>query len=386
MLATPRRLLVSCALAFLFLLSSQRAWAGSQEDAIRQCDTLASDPRDPDRFAAPVPEDHFAPGLAIAACKAAVDADPTLGRSWFQLGRAYWLGERDADAFAAFVEASKREYAPAMKYIGDAYKDGRGLPDGEQPSPETALGWYKKARSAGFRAADQDIVEIQTQIAALTFRPELFQNPSYMTRLYSGDFNGLENPIMFFSYTHAFLEDLGGTNIFFMDKKCTAMVTALGSTVNTFGQLFGYLQTLSGDNPIGDLVVSAIGSHFTEDQGRRDAVILMDNYKCDSPVARRIIDHVSGSYNQLPTIVNAFVNSKQQLASRRSALLADIESSCERTFSRPGFCPCAVSVIAQHGLDEDKLSELKSDFHMIGHVDQDHALAPPIRACFHNPA
>ena len=376
---------VGLVVGLLLIAGCHHATAATPDEAMLQCDNLASDPLDPDKYAAPVPDDRFATGVAMKACKEAVDANPQSARAWFQLGRAYWLGQHDTDALAALAQAAQREYAPAMKYIGDAYKEGRGLPPGKTASPLDALAWYNKARQAGLRAADSDIASTQAAIASLTFRPELFQNPEYMTRIYTGDVDLLDNPVMFFTYTKAFVDDLGGTNIYFMDPKCTTMVTELGSMINGAGQILGYLQTLSGDDVIENMVISVIGSHFTEDQGKRDAVALMHNYKCDNPVTQKIVDTVSGTYQKLPTIIRAFVNSRQQVAARRKALMASVTTSCQREFDRPGFCQCAMNAIARSDIDEGGLSLLQTNFHNLAVVDKKHAIYPSVRACFKTP-
>ena len=276
-------------------------------DVVARCDALASDPHDPGRYATGVTDEQFAPGAAIEACQAAVDASPSLPRTWFQLGRAYWIAERDADAFAAFVKAERLGYAPAMKYIGDAYKQGRGLPAGEQQSLNVAMEWYKKAQAAGYRQAAIDIQNLSADIASSTFNPSLFQNPTYMTLIYNGNFESVDNPITFFAYTRSFTDELGGTNVFFINQDCKGMITALGSAVNHLGELFGYLQAFQGGNDaFAHLLGSALGSAITQNQGERDADILMNKYKCDNPITRRIVDNMVGSYQKLPTIINAF--------------------------------------------------------------------------------
>jgi hypothetical protein len=205
-----------------------------------------------------------------------------------------------------------------MKFIGDAYSQGRGLPAGVQQSPDIAMDWYTKAKNAGYREAQIAIQDLAASIASNTFDASLFQNPDYMTRLYNGNFASIDNPIMFFAYTKSFTDELGGTTMFFMDPSCKGMVTALGSAVNGFEQLLGYFQTLQGANGLANVLVSAMLSSFTEDQGDRDAAILMHAYKCDNPITRRIVDNVIGSYQKLPAIVNAtFAGGKEDMDRKR---------------------------------------------------------------------
>jgi hypothetical protein len=308
-----RHSLIAFAIGLLPLLFNIAAKAASAEDALAKCDSLASDPYDPGRYAAGVTDEQFAPGAAVDACRAAVDANPTVPRAWFELGRSYWIAERDTEAFAAFVKAATMNYAPSMKYIGDAYRDGRGLPAGVQQNPDTALAWYEKALAAGYRQAAASIQDLSAQIASSTFDPTLFQNPNFMKIMYSGDFSSINDPttlIAFFAYTKAFTDELGGTNIFFMDLDCKGMVTALGSAINGLGQLFGYLQALQNtDNPLAAIIGASLISAFTQDQGQRDAVILMHTYKCNNPITQKIVANVIGSYQKLPAIIEAFKNS-----------------------------------------------------------------------------
>ena len=71
--------------------------------------------------------------------------NPDEPRAWFQLGRAYWSARSDTRAFEAFSKAADLDYAPAMKYLGDAFLEGRGLPPNEHRDIATAMHWYKKA-------------------------------------------------------------------------------------------------------------------------------------------------------------------------------------------------------------------------------------------------
>lgn len=303
---------VLCAIALPILFGADISYAASPEDAIAKCDALASDPHDPDRYAAPVADEQFAPGAAIEACKAAVDANPDFARGWFELGRAYWIGEHDTEAFAAFVRAAKRNYAPAMKYIGDAYNEGRGLPDGEAQSIETAVIWYQKASDAGLRYATKALEDAKLTLASNRFDGSIFQNPSYMSVLYSGDFSKIDYPILFLAYVRAFSDELGGNNVYMTNQSCKGMVTALGNTVNSVQTLMAYLSTLSEDNGIGKVVLNSIlGDTFYHDMGERDANILVDRYKCNTPITKTIVANAIGSYQKLPAIINASLGQKK---------------------------------------------------------------------------
>lgn len=300
-----KRELAVWAIALLSIIIPSISQAATTEEAIAKCDTLASHPRDPGRYAAGVTDEQFAPGAAIDACKNAVAANPDFPRSWFQLGRAYWLADRDKDAFAAFVQAAKRDYAPAMKFIGDAYNEGRGLPPGEKQDLPNAIEWYKKSAAAGFRDATTALKEANDVLASSRFNPALFQNSSYMTKLYNSDFANIDNPIIFFAYVHAFSDRLGGDTVFFIDQQCAGMVTALSGIINGVQQLASYLNTLQGENGLAKVLISSALANIAEDQGIRDANSLMHNYSCKSPVTKKIVDNVIGSYQKAPAIINA---------------------------------------------------------------------------------
>jgi tetratricopeptide (TPR) repeat protein len=379
-------LALAVAIGLYPIFPTSPATAASPDEAIAKCDTLASDPHDPGRFAPGVTDEQFAPGTAIAACKGAVDANPNLARAWFELGRSYRIAERDADAWESFVQAAKRGYAPAMKYIGDVYKDGRGLPAGEQQSPELAMDWYKKAKEAGLKEADKAIAELSTIIEGLTFKPSIFQNQEYINRLYTSNFDAIDDPIAFFAYTKSFTEKIGGTDVFFINQSCKGMVTQLGTDINSFGGMIGYVQALFGENPVVDIFMAGIRSHFTQDQGERDAVILMDKYKCDTPVTKKIIENVSGSYQKFPAIIKAFGNSKAQMLKRTNVLKVSAESSCNKTISRPGFCACAINKLSTADLTDVEWAALGTSIHKLGVIEKDHPqIVPAIRACYKTP-
>ncbi|MBY5841091.1 sel1 repeat family protein [Rhizobium leguminosarum] len=298
--------------------AASEASGASAQASIAHCDALASHPKDPGRYAAGVTDEQFAPGAAIEACKAAVDADPELPRSWFQLGRAYWLAQRDEDAFAAFVEAAKRDYAPAMKFIGDAYNEGRGLPKGEEQSLDTAVAWYQEAQNNGYKEAQQAIDEAQKVLASLRFDPSGFQNKEYMTRMYEGNFDNLGNPLQFLMYVGAFSEELGGTTVFFIDQDCQGMVTSLSGTINGVQRFVSFLQSMQSEEGMADVLIALFTSSWVQDQGKRDAGILMNRYSCKSPIARKIVENVVGSWEKLPAIIQASLGPKKKPRAKTS--------------------------------------------------------------------
>jgi TPR repeat protein len=303
------RLAVCIAASFVWLSVGEVA---SSENDIGRCDTLASHPRDPGRYAAGVTDEQFAPGAAIDACRAAVEADPALGRAWFQLGRAFWIAERDSEAFAAFAEAAKRGYAPAMKFIGDAYRDGRGLPGNEKQSLDTAVAYYRLALKNGYRDAQQAIDDASSLIASLRLDPAAFQNQDYIKRIYEGNFDNLANPLQFLMYVGAFSKELGGNTIFFVDSDCRGMVTSLSGTINGIQRFVSFLHGMQSEEGMAQVVIALFTSGWVEDQGVRDAGILANLYSCKSPVTRRIVANIVGSWEKLPAIVQARLAPKME--------------------------------------------------------------------------
>jgi hypothetical protein len=373
------------------LSMSSRSYADATADIVAKCDSLAATPFDPGAYAAPVPDDRFAPGAAMEACKAAVDASPNLPRLWFQLGRAYWLANRDADAFAAFVKAAKQNYAPALKWLGDAYNEGRGLPVGEQQSLDTALSLYQRAYDGGYRTAAKAIDEAKSILTASRFDPGGFQNSSYMSLMYSGDFSRIDNPITFLAYVQAFSHELGGNNVYMTNQSCKGMVTSLSGMITGVQTLGAYINALQEDDGVLKALLSSIlSSAIYSDQGERDANILVDRYKCDGPITKRIVANVIGSYDKLPGLIRAsLVSPERQAAEERAALQrraaslqASARDACNKAFDRPGFCGCTMNGLVSAGVPTDQLETLSRNFRSISILgSKNPAILNVVRAC-----
>ncbi len=124
----------------------QASAAAKAHDALEKCDHIAALlTASGRRQESPEPT----PSDAITACKIAVQLNPEVARSHYQLGLGYWLALRDQAAVAEFFEAAKHCHAKAMRAIGDAYVEGRGLPDGQGRDLQKAIEWYGKADVAG---------------------------------------------------------------------------------------------------------------------------------------------------------------------------------------------------------------------------------------------
>jgi hypothetical protein len=271
----------------------------AHEEIVAKCDAQASHPQDTDRRSKGVADDQLVPGAAIEACERAARASPDLARVWFELGRGYWMANRDSDAFAAFVRAAKSNYAPAMKYIGDAYLEGRGLPSGEDQDVQIALQWYKKSNDGGFREGGKALQEANDYIYKNIFDQSVFQNQDYMSRLYNDNFEKIQMPILFMAYLKAFVDELGGDKILYVDSNCKPLITAIGDTILSVIQTMSYLSLLGDKNPIITGGISLLFSEFAEDQGKRDAVTLVNRYGCKSVIAKRIVNNIIITYNDI---------------------------------------------------------------------------------------
>jgi hypothetical protein len=268
---------------------------GGDDPSVAQCDSLTSHPHDPNRYAAGVTDEQLAPGIAIKACEAAVKVSRNEARLWFELGRAYWVAKRYPNGFAAFVEAAKRNYAPAMKYIGDAYLTGHGLPNGEKQDAYTALKWYKKSAAGGFEDADAAVDSTTGYLQSITFNPDAFVGKSYMARIYNNEFDGVDDDKDFLVYISGFIDEFGGDQILFIKPECKPMATALASmnlnvqaSLGMFGQLLP--QMLNGQ--VTDQMQQIMAWKVIEDQGARDAVALVNQYGCTGRIAKTVMSNI----------------------------------------------------------------------------------------------
>jgi TPR repeat protein len=119
----------------------------ARDPSIRKCDELAAHADDTDRNPAvrSVAFDDLAADDAIAACRAAVAAQPQVARLMFQLGRAYDKAKRTSEATASYRVAAQSGHAMAMNNVGVALEKGEGGPV-DLPA---ARQWYEKAAKAG---------------------------------------------------------------------------------------------------------------------------------------------------------------------------------------------------------------------------------------------
>lgn len=260
--------------------------------ALLRCDELTSHPGDANRYAAGVPDVSLAPGAAIEACETALQLNPELARAQFELARAYWAARRDTEAFTLFVAAADQGYAPAMKYIGDAYYENRGLPLGETKNANTALNWYRQAEQGGFADASEMVVKTSEYIERNTFRREHFQNGFLMEKLYRQDFQNVPIPLEMAYYVKGLTRKLGSQEILFIDSECAPLISKVGNIVVDIARIAAYLNGLKSSRDAAGVAAAWLTRGISEDRGERDAVALINRYGCDSEVTEQILSGI----------------------------------------------------------------------------------------------
>jgi uncharacterized caspase-like protein len=126
---------------------------GQQVAAVRpgptadRCDTLAAAGFDPDK-----PRDvrrvclgQMDSAAAVAACRAAAQANPRERRFHYQLGRAHDAAGQYGEAMASYRRAAEMGSAAALNNIGTLHENGEGVP---RSLPE-AERFYRRSAEAG---------------------------------------------------------------------------------------------------------------------------------------------------------------------------------------------------------------------------------------------
>ena len=90
----------------------------SADDHITECDRLISHPLDPDRVTTGVPTAEMDHAAGIAACLAAIEADPDSARAHYQLARVYFYADQVDKAMPHLEIASAGNYRQAMFVLG----------------------------------------------------------------------------------------------------------------------------------------------------------------------------------------------------------------------------------------------------------------------------
>lgn len=117
----------------------------NQQSPDAQCDRYATLKLGVAVSAPGVSFEQLDPQMAIPACEAAVQRDPTNGRLLYQLGRGYEKAGRFAEALDRYGRAAAVSYGPAYGAIGNMYSVGIGVEKDER----RAFEWFRNAAGAG---------------------------------------------------------------------------------------------------------------------------------------------------------------------------------------------------------------------------------------------
>jgi hypothetical protein len=292
------------------------------------CDAAASDPYDPLRHAQGVSDEALIPVRAVEACRKAVEADPAHARANYQLGRALWLGSRNAEAIAYLAAAGN--YPAAHQLLGDAYLRGEGLPPGEVQDMTQALEYYRSAEAGGYRRAANEAQAVQEYIKKNTFNAAVFQNPRYVTMLYSGDFSDLSqrDHHHFARYMMGLIRWLDSDQAMDHSPYCAPGLTYWGNfkssiagMVGEFSHVVGALERAFRSRNSDELLAAGVGfvmdsfqANASEDEGKRDAQSLINHYGCDSKVGERLLVNLKNVEPVLGGMAGGLGSSLQRMA------------------------------------------------------------------------
>jgi tetratricopeptide (TPR) repeat protein len=132
------------------LLSGLAAGTVSAAEEITECDRLVSHPLDPDRVTTGVPTSKVDHPAGIAACEAAVKADPDSARAHYQLGRVYFYDGQADKALPHLEIAAAANHRQTMFVLGYILDSGQG---GVEPDTCRTEALWARAARAGRLAA-----------------------------------------------------------------------------------------------------------------------------------------------------------------------------------------------------------------------------------------
>ncbi|MBT8443657.1 MAG: hypothetical protein KJO13_02860 [Gammaproteobacteria bacterium] len=126
------------------------AGAASASEEKTECDRLVSHPRDPDRVTTGVPTSEVDVPAGIAACEAAVKADPDSARAHYQLGRVYFYDGQVDEAMPHLEIAAAASHRQTMFVLG--YILDTGLSGVDPDTCRTEDLWARAARAGRLAA------------------------------------------------------------------------------------------------------------------------------------------------------------------------------------------------------------------------------------------
>ena len=133
----------------LIVTSLLSAISGHTEE-VTECDRLVAHPLDPDRITTGVSSSKVPHDEGIAACKAAVAADPDNPRLNYQLGRVYFYAGQADKAIPHLEQSAGAGYRQAQFVLGYVYEAGRN--GTQQDICRTEDLWLASARSGRLAA------------------------------------------------------------------------------------------------------------------------------------------------------------------------------------------------------------------------------------------
>jgi hypothetical protein len=241
-----------------------------------------------------------------------------------------------------------------MKYLGDAYLEGRGLPPGQSQNVLTALEWYKKSADGRFADGVNAVEEVQTYIKKKTdeaeqarleaekakFDASIFQNPQIMSRIYEGTLNGV-NKSEFAYYINGFIHTIGGTEPFFVNgQSCIPLVagtTTSGVTKLVIEVTQNNVTTPAGPNYFTDVFRDRNPFVYNmikfQDQGHRDAIALFNRYGCDGAVAHTVVENINIYFDPSRRTRNSADEAKQSVREYRTQPGISYVERRDRSFS-----------------------------------------------------
>lgn len=284
----------------------------AQAQSVMQCDELAAHPSDPEGLVNGVYDGEIDIQAAIPACTQALADDPNNPRLQFQLGRAYWEADRDAEAVDMFRRAAVGgDYAAAYAFLGIAYEYGYAT---GTPETELARSLYLVAQERGFTPAD-DLLAALAPDRPMNALPgstavdfSRYKQPEILENIYEEQFDALnEDPLKVVFYLRG-MYDFFKQEVNWFDLKC-AHLHDTRLTQKVVRNLMGAnpQTTVSGANAIiervlaqvqeklqkGDLaglVAGYMEMQILPDEGKRDAGHLVSDHdnNCEADTIVRL--------------------------------------------------------------------------------------------------